>query len=115
MEFLARPSEWATTDSERLATFLDSETGKRFLPTLADKIPVLLVEGEINKILIRTGVVQGAQSILQEIVALAHPASAIAVSDTNAYPPPEDDSKWTDGLKLTPDNQTNAEPETKPE
>jgi hypothetical protein len=98
MEISADPLAWTTLDSDSLAKFLDTETGKRLVPKLADASPTLFDRGDTNALLIRTGEVRGVQIILREILMLAHPPPPMKPTDSN-YPPPEDDSKW-DGPKI---------------
>ena len=102
LEIVANPTDWTQTDQERWANFLDTETGKRLLPALVETAPPLLSKGDINEILIRSGEVRGIQSVIRELVALAHPSvkEAIAAQST-AYPPLEDDKLWDDGQKLS--------------
>jgi hypothetical protein len=107
IEIVAKATDWLHTDQEHWAAFLETETGKRLLPTLAESAPQLLAEGDINKVLIRSGEVRGYQSVLKDLILLAHPSAQVEPSTTTEYPPLTDDSKWNDGNKLTP--------ETKPE
>lgn len=102
MEILAKADEWVpSTDAENLAKFLDTDTGKRFLVQLADGAPLLLAEGDVNAILIRSGEVRSFHSVIQLIVALAHPSAPPAASGpTSEYPAPEDDKHWNDGRVL---------------
>lgn len=110
MEIVAKPDQWTPTDAERLAAFLETETGKRFLPSLAERTPLLLPGGNTNDILIRSGEVRGMQESLQTILFLAHgdfTQTAPGSQNTN-YPPLEDDAQWNDGLTL----QEPPKPET---
>lgn len=115
MEIQARPSDWGINDQEKWAAFLETETGKRIFPALADVAPQLLAEGDVNKILIRTGELRGFQTVLRELVNLAHPQTKPEVTQqvSEAYPALTDDSKWDDGQKLTPDPKPEPEPEQK--
>ena len=111
MEVVATPDKWTNLDAERLAGFLQTETGKRLLPSLAERVPTLLPKGDVNEILIRTGEVRGAQECLNNVLHLAHgdfsdkPATA-----AETYPRLDDDAKWNDGQKLDP--APSAEPST---
>jgi len=104
MEILAKESEWLHTDSDRLAEFLETGTGKRLIPTLVQSMPPLLAGGEINAILIRSGEVRAFQSMVESLLMLAHPApkSGSPVVD---YPELEDDAAWADGQKINPDGK----------
>lgn len=109
IEIVANPLDWLTTDQERWAAFLETETGKRLLPHLAESAPQLLPKGDINEILIRTGEVRGYQNVLRDLILAAHPTAKVTPSQsTSEYPPLTDDSKWNDGEKLTPED---SEPE----
>jgi hypothetical protein len=99
MEISADPLAWTTLDSDSLAKFLDTETGKRLVPKLADATPPLFDRGDTNALLIRTGEVRGVQIVLREILMLAHPPPPVPSSANSDYPSPEDDSKW-DGPKI---------------
>lgn len=103
IEIVANPSDWLHTDQERWAAFLDTETGKRLLPHLAESAPQLLPKGDINEILIRTGEVRGYQNVLRDLILAAHPTAKVTPQTTSEYPSLTDDSKWNDGEKLTPD------------
>jgi len=81
--------------------FLQTQTGKRLLPKLAELTPILLSEGDINKILIRSGEVRGVQLAIQGLLSLSvHQPDNSKINDTN-YPAPENDAAWDDGKKLT--------------
>jgi hypothetical protein len=103
MEIQAGPLDWTTIDEENLAKFLDTETGKRFIPKLVESAPTLLNRGHVNAILIRSGELRGYQMVVQSILVLAHPAPKVETNDATEYVPLEDDSKWNDGQKLTPE------------
>lgn len=108
LEIVASPLDWTSVDEEVLAKFLDTETGKRFLPKLIESVPPLLARGDTNDILIRSGEVRGFQEVARTILLLAHPAPKTSLDQTpSAYPSLTDDSAWDDGHKL--------EPETKPQ
>ena len=109
IEIVANPSDWLPTDQERWANFLETETGKRLLPHLAESAPQLLSEGDINKILIRSGEVRGYQNVLRDLILAAHPSAKIEPSTATEYPPLTDDKKWNDGQTLEPDSQPVAQ------
>lgn len=98
MEILASGSDWIFTDAERLQSFLESETGKRFIAQLASKAPLLLASGDVNSILIRSGEVRAFSSVVQMIIDLAHPEPPPQDNPVSkAHPDLEDDSAWNDG------------------
>jgi len=102
MEIQAGPLDWLQTDEENLAKFLETETGKRFIPKLLETAPALLSRGHVNAILIRSGELRGYQEVARNILSLAHPAPKTQTETPSEYAPLEDDSKWNDGQKLTP-------------
>ena len=106
MEIVAGQLDWTSIDEENLSKFLDTPTGKRFLPKLLESCPSLSAGGEINQILIRTGEVRGYQRVGRDILSLAHPSNRTEPNVAESYPSPEDDSKWEDGNKMTPNPVT---------
>jgi len=102
MEILAKESEWLATDAERWAAFLETETGKRLLPNLAQNMPSLLAGGDVNAILIRSGEVKAYQGVIEALILLAHPPAPPAPS-VSEYPAPENDAAWNDGQRLSPE------------
>ena len=107
IEIVAKSTDWLPTDQERWASFLETETGKRLLPYVAESAPPLLAKGDINEILIRSGEVRGYQTILQNLILAAHPSATEAqVKGTSEYPPLTDDKAWNDGQELTDPNAT---------
>lgn len=101
MEITNAPLAWTETDERHWSSFLDTETGKRLIPKLLEATPVLLGDGSRNAILIRNGEVRGMQIAVTTLLALSHAQERLATPQL-AYPPPEDDSHWDDGQKLTP-------------
>lgn len=108
MEVVAGPLEWTFVDEQRWAEFLSTETGKRVIPTLAERVPELLGGGEINAVLIRSGEVRGYQSALRTLLELAQSKESAKQDISTTYPPLEDDTAWNDGQKLTPTPKENA-------
>ena len=103
MEIIASSLDWTQVDAEKLAAFLDTETGRRFIPKLVENAPPLFDGGDTNKILIRAGEVRGFQTVVREIISLAHPPPPSPSAPANEYPPLENDSAWNDGQKLEPE------------
>lgn len=110
MELLAKTTDWTTVDEERWAAFLETETGKRLLPKLAETTPALLPGGETNSILIRNGEVRAFLTVIETLLGLAHPEPP-AAEHSPAYPPPEDDRYWNDGAKLNPEPNSPSSPD----
>lgn len=105
MEIIASALDWTQVDAERLAAFLDTDTGKRFLPKLVENAPPLFDGGDTNKILIRAGEVRGFQTLVREIISLAHPPPPGPSAPTNHYPALTDDAQWNDGQKIEPETE----------
>lgn len=93
---------WSHTDAQNLDTFLQSDTGRRLLPKVAESAPMLLEAGDSNAILIRNGKFKGFQEALNEIFYLAHPVEAPRENHKGGYADLTDDSAWNDGQKLDP-------------
>lgn len=90
--------EWSQEDINLLRQFLETRTGLKFLPSLAQSAPTLFSGGDTNKILIRNGQLIGFQEAMQQINLLAYPPPE-APKETAAYPDLNDDSAW-EGDKL---------------
>jgi hypothetical protein len=103
MEILANPNDWIANDSENLAAFLNTETGKRLIPKLAEGIPTLLEGGDTNNILIRSGEVRAWNKTIETLLTLAHPEPPANPLSTE-YPSLDDDQAWADGQKLNDPN-----------
>lgn len=93
MEITTELLPWNSDDEAHWNSFLLTETGKRLLPKLAERIPALLDGGETNKLMIRSGEVRGFQLAISSMLELTH-SPPLPVREPEAYPPPEDDSKW---------------------
>lgn len=92
---------WSSEDVDVFRTFLQTQTGARLVPKLAEFTPSLLVEGDVNKILIRNGEVRGVQQILRALLSLAYPTpDAVQTTDNTNYPPLTKDDAWDDGAKI---------------
>jgi len=105
MEILAGALDWTQVDAEKLSAFLDTETGKRFIPKLVENAPPLFEGGDTNKILIRAGEVRGFQAVVREIISLAHPPPPSPSAPMNHYPALTDDAQWNDGQKLISESE----------
>ena len=92
---------WTQEDEALLRQFLNSNTGHKFLPKLAEAAPVLLDGGHANKTLVRNGELRGYQSALREIILLSQPPPS-ELKEIRAYPDLTDDSAWPDTEKLNP-------------
>lgn len=91
--------EWSSDDTNLLRQFLETRTGQKFLPSLAQSAPTLFSGGDTNKILIRNGQLIGYQEAMQQINFLAYPPPA-PPQTAAAYPDLDDDSAWPDTDKL---------------
>lgn len=99
MELTIDPLEWDSEDRQALREFLNSRAGSRLLPKVAEELPQLMDSGDTNAILIRTGVVKGAQEAIKAILMLARHEPE-PPQETPAYPSLTDDEKWNDGNKI---------------
>jgi hypothetical protein len=93
---------WDSEDRDSLRIYLTTKTGERLIPALADAVPGLLGSGQTNDILIRSGEVRGAQTILQALFLLAHPPKEEPNKEPSPYPSLVDDTAWNDGEKIEP-------------
>jgi hypothetical protein len=109
MEILAKESDWTPNDEERFAAFLETETGKRLIPALAQTMPGLMACGQVEAILIRSGEVRAFQNVIENLIMLAHPPQAVGGTDSTEYVPLERDDLWKDGQKLTPERTETPE------
>lgn len=102
MEITNESPEWdVSEDRVILSQFLQSRTGQRLLPKLLENVPALLTEGEINKILIRSGEVIGWGAVVRNLLALSIPEPKPPEPEVSEYPPLVDDKAWNDGKQLT--------------
>jgi hypothetical protein len=92
-------SEWNSEDTQILRQFLETRTGGKLLPRLAESAPTLFEAGDTNKVLIRNGMLIGFQTALREIFVLAYPPPDPKKEVTD-YPSLGDDDAWKDGQKL---------------
>lgn len=92
--------DWTQEDETLLRQFLQTRTGTKFLPKVAEiATPTLFSEGDTNKILVRSGEVRGVQLALSSIYTLAYPAPE-PPKETPAYPPLEANEFWPETEKL---------------
>lgn len=103
MEVTNDPVEWdLQEDFEILRQFLKSRTGQRLIPRMLEELPPLLASGDVNEILIRNGEVRGWQGAVKALLGLATSAlPETPETPRGEYAAPEDDSKWSDGQKLS--------------
>lgn len=71
MEITREPLEWSSDDTAIWANFLNTQTGRRLIPRLAELAPRLLGSGETNAILVRNGELLGFQSAIQSLLELS--------------------------------------------
>lgn len=101
MEIVNEQLPWSTEDESHWLAFLQTPTGGRLLPKLAEQAPQLLDGGHVNRVLIRSGELRGFQSAIQILLSLSHAPPRLDINNNN-YPAPEDDRAWNDGQKLNP-------------
>jgi len=104
MEITTGSPEWDEVEDRQIwRQFLETRTGKRLIPKTLDSCPVLLGKGDTNEILIRNGELRGIQLVIQSLLSLSRVEQPIeSVESDSAYPPLDDDSKWSDGQKINP-------------
>lgn len=102
MEITAGTPEWDDVEDRDLwRQFLATQTGRRLIARAVHDCPALLAGGGVNEILIRSGEVRGFSLLTQSFLTLATGEIPVPAQEgTSAYPPLDDDSKWTDGQKV---------------
>lgn len=101
MEITDRALPWTSDDEAKWNAFLETLTGKRLVPKLAERMPTLLANGDTNSILIRNGETRGFQMAIAGLFELTHAQPLPVESETPAYPSLTDDKFWDDGQKIT--------------
>jgi len=103
ISFEPQSNFWSSEDTQLLRQFLESRTGSKLLPKLAEAAPTLFESGDTNKLLIRNGALLGYQMALRELQILAYPPPE-PKKETTDYPNLLDDQAWpeTEKLDLTP-------------
>ena len=97
MEVTNANLEWTPDDTATLASFLNTPTGRRFVPKLAESAPRLLAAGDTNAILIRNGQLLGFQAAVQALLDLSVVVPQVTpATDYGEYPPLDDDNAWGD-------------------
>lgn len=84
---------WSSNDEFNWNSFLQTETGKRLIPKLAEQLPALLDGGDVNRILIRTGETRGFQKAVAVLLELTHSPPQPAQTESS-YPDLDDNEKW---------------------
>jgi len=101
MEITNQSLDWDSEDLVLWRQFLQSRTGSRLLPKLADSAPHLLHKGDTNEILIANGKLIGFQMAIASLLALAFPPP-VEKDNSAAYPALDDDEAWADGQSVKP-------------
>jgi len=105
MEITTDALEWTSEDVVLFRQFLATRTGQRLIPKMLEETPVLLADGEINAICIRSGEVRGMQKAARALLVMAYPPKEVPTSDpATDYPDLHNDDKWNDGQKLSQPN-----------
>jgi hypothetical protein len=92
-----KPVSWDSTDAGILQIFFETPVGQKVLTILHGRIPGLLEGGELNKVLIRSGQVAGAQMIFDSLVSLIVeiPVELQQIQKTeDSYPSLDDSQAW---------------------
>lgn len=84
---------WESTDAHKLKEFLETPTGQKVIQHLSDSIPSLLDGADINRTLVRSGEVKGAQLIFSSLISLTveQPEQP---KQQETYPDLSDESAW---------------------
>ena len=90
---------WSSEDQANLQSFLNTRTGGKLIEKLAEAAPTLFSEGDVNKILIRSGELRGYQNALRELLTISVPEPA-PEKEATEYPSLLDDSAWPGTEKL---------------
>lgn len=92
--------EWDSDDTAAWNAFLRTRPGQRLLPKMLESAPALLLAGETNAILIKTGELAGFQNAARTLLFLANPPPEVK-SESALYPALDDDNAWPDKEKLS--------------
>ncbi len=85
--------EWNSDDAQALKLFLTSAVGERALAHVLAEKPALLDGGDVNKTLVRSGMVMGFDLAMESLFKLTH-EQPVAVQASQEYPPLDDDKAW---------------------
>lgn len=100
MEVTNANLEWSSDNTAAWAMFLNTPTGKRLIPKLAESAPRLLADGDTNAILVRNGMLIGFQAAVQAILDLSVVEQTASLTPVyGEYPPLDDDAAWGDTNK----------------
>lgn len=100
MEITNDSLPWSSVDEAHWNGFLQTETGRRLIPKVAERAPELLDGADVNKTLVRNGELRGFQEAIRALISLTHSVPEATTAQTENYPPLEDDAKWQDGQTL---------------
>lgn len=95
MEIVTDSLPWSSDDEFRWNAFLQTETGKRLIPKLAERLPTLLDGGDVNRVLIRSGETRGFQQAVAVLLELTHSPPPPPKTEIS-YPPLDSDEHWPD-------------------
>ena len=90
---------WDSSDAKVLRDFFEAPVGQKILQFLSGRIPELLCGEDVNKTLVRSGEVKGAQDIFNSLVSLiVEPPAELEPEKktTENYPDLADESAWED-------------------
>jgi hypothetical protein len=92
-----KPITWDSTDAGILQSFLESPVGQKVLCILHDTIPPLLDGSDVNKTLVQSGRVSGAQLIFDSLVSLIVEVPVELqppAKQEESYPDLENEAAW---------------------
>lgn len=90
--------DWCSEDAIALRTFLQTETGTRFLFHLSESSPTLLDGSDVNKTLVASGCVKGFSDAVNALIALTVEPPDSATPKNSNYPSLDDESAWADPI-----------------
>lgn len=90
---------WTSDDEANWNSFLQTNSGKRLIPKLAEYAPILLDGAHANKTLVRNGELRGFQIAISRLLEMTH-SQPLPPQAITPYPDLEDDKQWADGLKI---------------
>jgi len=102
MEITTDALPWDSEDTDLFRAFLQTRTGQRLIPKLAEQTPPLLAGGDTNSICVRSGEVRGFGEVIKTLLSLAvHPP--YIPKPSSEYPSLDDDEAHHDGQKINPE------------
>lgn len=89
-------SIWTRDSSDLLKQFLEGGVGAEFLSHLASFRPAPEISNDIHAVALQARKIEGFELAFNSILRLAEPPDEETGQNLDAYPDPDDDSKWPD-------------------